>query len=368
MIVHEDGLALMLADIHRQSRVIDSNLEPLRDQAADLADRITGFDRVYLVGCGDSLDAGIATSYVWQRLTRRPTLAKPAMTFSSCEVDFTRPGSLVIALSQSGRVSRVLEAVRAARKRGATVVTVTAQRNSPLGQEVSDGQIFLSQEKIGPVPGTTSYMLGGLALLELACVLSSDTNEAEKVSKSTTGLPATIDATIAACETVAAQHADLFERGTPVLTLGYGPCLSCARFTSRKFLETSQARVSAQETEEYAHDEYSAVSPAHRVLQFAPRDRGLTRSREVASYLRELDTHLGVVTDHACVSEFKEFANVVYEMPSMSVAVAPLVYSIPGQLLSIHAARRLGGSLYGMSEPVHARDGDPQIYESEVVV
>jgi hypothetical protein len=52
----------------------------------------------------------------------------------------------------------------------------------------------------------------------------------------------------------------------------------------------------------------------------------------------------------------------------MPLSLTPLVYAVPGQILSLAVARRVGGSMYGAADPVHGEDGDPQIYASGIIV
>lgn len=365
----QNGLDLMERDIRRQSRVIGEGRQGLRAAADDAAARIgTDHARAYLVGCGDSLDDGIAARYVWERLAPVPVEAVPAMTFSTRIVDAAPRGSLVVALSQSGKVSRVIEAVRAARARGLKTVTITAFPNSPLAAEPSDATWIMEFEKLGSIPGTTSHLVGALALYELGCALAADAGQASRI-RSEIDLAADLCAKVVDIAwPLAEAHAATLERDAPVLAIGYGPALSSAKFTIRKILETTQLVALWQETEEYAHDEYSLVDRRFKVLQFAPPDRGLTRSREIAGYLRRLQSHLAVVTDGDAVEMFTSSADLVYALPSMPASLAPLLYAVPGQILSVLGARRLGGSLYGMAEQVHREDGDPQIYESDIVV
>lgn len=86
----------------------------------------------------------------------------------------------------------------------------------------------------------------------------------------------------------------------------------------------------------------------------------------MAGYLQRLGVHLSVVTSEADAERYATVADLVYPIPACPDALMPLLYSIPGQLLSVATARRVGGSLYGMAERVHKVDGDPQIYESEI--
>ncbi len=362
-------LELLRTDIDRQADLLADSIPTLRADARRAATAIgSAFPRIYLVGCGDSLNAGMATQLLWERLTGVPVEAIAAMSFSRYAVETATPGSLVVTLSQSGTVQRVVEAVRVARQRGLVTLVLTGKPDSPLGHEPADVTMPFAFPKLGFVPGTTSYAVALAANLELAAAFSRDQRAAESVRDEVDGLPDLISASRNVAWSIAETHAPVFEKSSPVLVLGSGPNLATACFTARKFFEVPQLLTIAQETEEYAHDEFSIVNEAFRVLLYAPADRGLGRSLEIATRLRQLGTHVAVVTDASLQAAFSASANVIYPMPSVSADLAPVTYALPSQVLAYLLGKHLGGSYYHTADPVHALIGDAQIYDSEISI
>ncbi len=362
-------LELLRTDIDRQADLLADNIPTLRADARRATTAIgSAFPRIYLVGCGDSLNAGMATQLLWERLTGVPVEAIAAMTFSRYAVETAPPGSLVVTLSQSGTVQRVVEAVRVARQRGLTTLVLTGKPGSPLGQEPADVTMPFAFPKLGFVPGTTSYAVALAANLELAAAFSRDEHAADAVRDEVDGLPDLIAASRSVVWPIAERHVAAFEKSSSVLVLGSGPNLATACFTARKFFEVPQLLTIAQETEEYAHDEFSIVDEAFRVLLYAPADRGLGRSIEIANRLRQLGTHLAVITDVSVQDAFSASADVVYPMPSVCADLAPITYALPSQVLAYLLGKHLGGSYYHISEPMHALIGDDQIYESAISI
>ena len=155
--MHHDPELLRLfgEDIRRQGAVVAEQVPLLRQAAEAVAgDLPPRPERVYLIGCGDSLDGAMASRPVWERLLPDSVVeAVPAMTFSSYAVDSAPPGSLVVALSQSGKVTRVIEGVRAARARGMVTLAVTARADSPLAAEPVDHLMVVPFPKLGRFPG-----------------------------------------------------------------------------------------------------------------------------------------------------------------------------------------------------------------------
>lgn len=360
-------LGLLRRDILRQGDVLREVAGRLRTEAQDVAATF-GRDvpRIYLVGCGDSLDAGLATRHIWERVTGVAVEAVPAMSFSYHLVDTAPSGSMVVALSQSGTVKRVVESVRVARQRGLKTVVMTASVESPLALEPSDATMVLDFPKLGFVPGTTSYAIALMAHLELALAFGRDGAAVDALRAEIDRAGDHVDAAHEAVRTAAGQHSAAFSRSAPILVLGAGAQYATARFTARKFFEIPQLVAISQETEEYAHDEFSIVDESFRVLLFAPPDRGSARCVEIARSLRGLGVHLAVVTDEPSSVALSEFADVVYRMPAVPSALAPVTYGLPAQYLALLLAERLGGSYYNSGDRTHAGIIDVQIYEGGI--
>lgn len=358
---------LLRADIERQPELLAEKIPQIRADARRAAAELPdSFPRIYLVGCGDSLNSGMATQLLWERLTGLPVQAIAAMSFSRHAVETAPAGSLVVTVSQSGTVRRVVEAVRTARARGLRTLVVTGRPDSPLGLEPADVMMPFDFPKLGVVPGTTSYAVAIIANIELAAALALDQSAADDVRAAVDHLPELVASTLATAWPIAEDHAQAFEATSPVLIIGAGPQLATAHFTARKLFEIPQLIALSQETEEYAHDEFSIVDRSFRALQFAPDDRAVVRNVEIAMRLRQLGVHLAVITDLTLAPAFESSADVIYPMSAVPLEVAPITYALPAEMLSYFVAKRLGGSYYHMDDPIHAAIGDAQIYESAI--
>jgi glucosamine--fructose-6-phosphate aminotransferase (isomerizing) len=359
---------LLIQDIQRLPDLLEQMTPNLRRQAAEIAASISPRPpRVYLVGCGDSLNVGMAARFAWERLLRLPVEAVPAQTFARHLVESAPPGALVVAFSQSGKVSRVIEALRVGGARGLQTLAVCGRTGSPLALEPADQHWVFNFPKLGFVPGTTSYLTGIALYLELACALTPDTAQAGELQAAIDYLPEVIRAALPALQQTAQRGAADISRQHPLLLLGAGPQLASAHYAARKFFEISQVIAMAQETEEYAHDEYSVVDAQVPALIFAPPDRSYSRSREIAGWLRRLGLPLSAAASPACAADFEALGALVYPVPETHPDLAPLLYALPAQLLNYYTALRLGGAYYATHDPVHDADGDPQIYESEIL-
>jgi glucosamine--fructose-6-phosphate aminotransferase (isomerizing) len=92
-------------------------------------------EKVYLTGCGDSYFAALAAHLFLERITGLDVEPIEAMEFSRYAVKHMPPKSLVLGVSNSGRVSRTTEAIIQAGKHGAYTIALTGFKERSTAQE-----------------------------------------------------------------------------------------------------------------------------------------------------------------------------------------------------------------------------------------
>jgi glucosamine--fructose-6-phosphate aminotransferase (isomerizing) len=123
----------MTREIEEQPRVLRRVVAGFRDGARQLAGEIAAARHVFIVGCGSAGHAALAAQYMFARLARRRVTVATGSEFAYLQ-EFVDPGSLVLALSQSGETIDVIESVRAAQLRGARVVALINSVGSSLSR------------------------------------------------------------------------------------------------------------------------------------------------------------------------------------------------------------------------------------------
>ncbi len=162
----------MAKEIHEQPRVLRDIATEKQSDVIALADLIRSSRDVYLIGCGTAHHAALSARYMLAEIAGQPTTTAVASEMSLV-LPLLGPQSLVIALSQSGETIDVLEAVRAARARGARVAALVNQEGSALDR-FADLSILLGCGPERCVLATKSY-LSKLAIMHLtARALSGD--------------------------------------------------------------------------------------------------------------------------------------------------------------------------------------------------
>lgn len=130
------------------------------------------FRRVIVIGCGDSYAAGLSMKPAIELLTGLPTEVLPAMQLARYEDPdtFGKPGStLVLAVSNSGAVTRVAEAVQRASNHGCLTLAITAKPESALAKAAKKSvPIHIPPFAAGSGNGVRSYAVSMLSILLVA--------------------------------------------------------------------------------------------------------------------------------------------------------------------------------------------------------
>ena len=344
----------------------------------------TSVKRIYLVGCGDSYHAPVGAELAFHQLAGVPTQAISALTFSRYVVGHLPPTgpktNLVIAVSVSGVVSRTIEALRLARQAGATAVALTGAPDAPLAQSAE--KVFqttvppLPDELAGMVvPGVRSYLASQMALYSAAIRIGEvrghlTTAQADALRAELLGLAGVMEATIRACEPIA--H-DLMRAWTDIpefVYVGAGPSYGVAMFSAAKMLEASGDPALAQETEEGAHLQYFGRRADTPTVLISAADYDADRMAEVARAAQSIGRRtIGVLPDgEAAISRYVD--HVLPVMGTIRECFAPLVYSIPGELLAAERAAAIGADYFqgfGGGRTVDWADGASRIRDSHLL-
>ena len=161
----------MLKEISEQAETVAHAIEQDRRDIEDVAKAIRKAKGVYFVACGSSYHACKAAEYKFSWLAKRHINVALASEFPNYR-DFLMPESLVIAVSQSGETADVLAAVRAAREKGAKVISIVNVMGSSLARE-SDRAVMMHAGPEICVLSTKTYT-SQLAILTLLAYALTD--------------------------------------------------------------------------------------------------------------------------------------------------------------------------------------------------
>jgi glutamine---fructose-6-phosphate transaminase (isomerizing) len=156
-------------------RLVTEGIEPVRG----LADLIRESYGTFLVGSGTSSYAALSGSYLFSRIARRHVNFTVGSEFKYQE-HFLTDRSLVVALSQSGETADVIEAVMAAKERGARIAALVNVQGSTLDR-MADYSVHLNAGPEQCVLSTKAYVAKVAILLLAAHILNGSEHAGREI-------------------------------------------------------------------------------------------------------------------------------------------------------------------------------------------
>jgi glucosamine--fructose-6-phosphate aminotransferase (isomerizing) len=358
----EDGIAAQAGYLR------DGAARQLFSAAHDLP--LTRPSRIYLVGCGDSHYAGLATRHAFERWVGIPTEALESLEFSRYALEAAPDDALVVAVSNSGRVARTVECAVFAERRGIPSLAVTYDPHSRLA-DASRMTLAWSYDDVGFGPGTLSYLASLVALYAVALRL------AQLTDRMTGGdAPLVLDAITAAGDAVEATTRDARERAVELAAtippdglltiIGGGPNYATALFAMAKFIESARHPAVGQELEEWAHEQYFCTGPGSHTVVIAPPGSSLERAREQLRAVRDVGGTAVTVCapEDATTASLADVAFSAYD--TRDELLSPLTTAIPMELTALEFARRLGRTMLGFDDDNRRAVNFRQIFDSVI--
>ena len=303
--------------------------------AAALFDRV---ENVHIIACGSSYHAGLVARY-WLEAEG-----------IQCHVDIASEylyrntvvpaNTLFLTISQSGETLDVLEALRlAAGKPYLASLAICNVPESSLTREAD--MVFFTRAgiEIG-VASTKTFTAQLVALYLLAIVLArrrglDKAEEARRVSL-LERLPGQVNQVLELDPQVE-QLAEEFIHKHHTLFLGRGTMLPVAMEGALKLKEISYIHAEAYAAGELKHGPLALIDDDMPVVAVAPNNSLLGKLNSNLQEVRARGARLYVFSDADLSLELSAAINVM-QLPAVDNSIAPIVYTVPLQLLSYHVA------------------------------
>lgn len=287
----------MLFEIRVQPGMLKRVCEQANAFFNPLADELRKAASIRFVGCGDMDFSARTCAGLAPRGSTPSAIAHRSMDMR-WEASGLGEGHIVIVASFSGRTPRTLEAAMLARKAGATVIGITGNEESPLGQAL-DRVLVLDT---GPVEELVRHDYAGyhfnvpqtrtftaMLMAELECARAAGLLNDED-AKDLETIPGQLETMLPKLEEIVSAFMDKgFREVERVSVLGSGPWQGLAAYGAAKFLEMAiPARY--QCIEENNHLEMFVTQKEDLILFFAPDARSLSRAEELWEPYARFDT------------------------------------------------------------------------------
>jgi len=337
----------MLKEIYEQPRAIADTLEGRIYQgrvleaafgvgAGELFDKVQG---VHIIACGTSFHAGLIGRYWMESIAGIPCSVEVASEFRYRR-PVVRQSSLIVTISQSGETADTLAGLLEAKRLG--LGQSLAICNVPESSLTRESDLVL-MTRAGPeigVASTKAFTTQLVALMLLTIVLGRRFSLGEDTERQLVQqllrLPGEIEDVLQLDEKIQ-ELAERFADKQHALFLGRGAQYPVAMEGALKLKEISYIHAEAYPAGELKHGPLALVDAAMPVVAVAPNNALLEKLK---SNLQEVSARGGemlVFADQQAGMASDATSTVLPVAPTED-CVAPIVFTVPLQLLAYHVA------------------------------
>ncbi len=295
--------------------------------------------RILIIACGTSWHAGLVAEYLFEDFARIPVEVEYASEFRYRN-PIIRQDDVVIAISQSGETADTLAAIRLAKEQGAHVFGICNVVGSSIARETDSGAYTHAGPEIG-VASTKAFtaQLTVLTLIAMHVGKRNGNLSSSRFSRllvELNSIPEKVEQLLkqdAAIKEIAVK----FQHNENALYLGRGVNFPVALEGALKLKEISYIHAEGYPSAEMKHGPIALIDEEMPVFFVATADDVYEK---VISNVQEVKARGGrlVALVTSGNSDLKSLAEFVIEIPKCEQALAPLLTTIPLQLLSYHIA------------------------------
>ena len=316
----------MLKEIYEQPDAILAASEQPEEKITEMSSLMRGAEKIFLTGCGSSYHACICGSYFLSKICGISVTPILSSEFSQHEQFFNKK-TLVIGVSQSGETADLLEALKAAKSRGAKIGSIVNVMDSSV-MRFSDCSLLMNAGPEICVLSTKSFTSQLSILLLLAYSLAGKFSEGKELLRKTSAL--------------AQKHLPLFDvqmkslakslsRSKDLFVIGRHDAFAAALESALKIKEVSYIHAEGFAGGELKHGTIALVEEGTPAIALStPETRPLTLSNAIEMKSRGAKI-IGV--DSKTSAEYDESIQV----PDVQHA-NPIMLVLPIQLLAYYLA------------------------------
>ncbi|MCX8501727.1 MAG: glutamine--fructose-6-phosphate transaminase (isomerizing) [Alphaproteobacteria bacterium] len=302
-------------------------------------------ERITIVACGTSYYAGMVAKYWLESLANLPVEVDIASEYRYRSAP-VNGRTLVIFISQSGETIDTLSALDYVRKAGGRTMAIVNVRTSSMARLAEYRLETLAGPEIG-VASTKAFMTQLVVLSCFAVAMAAargaiDRPREQTLCRELLALPSHLAEILAQLDGRLNAIVERIAAARDVLFLGRGSCYPIAMEGALKLKEISYIHAEGYAAGELKHGPIALISDGVPVIALAPPGHWFEKT---ASNVEEIVARKGlpiVVTAAGCGLRFASLGGEVLELPVVPEMLAPMVYTLPVQLLAYRVAVRKG--------------------------
>jgi glucosamine--fructose-6-phosphate aminotransferase (isomerizing) len=345
----------MLKEIAEQPQAIaDTLLGRLSERGEIILDEVRltdqdlrDVDKVFIVACGTSYHAGMVAKYAIEHWVRIPCEVELASEFRYRDPILDR-STLVIVISQSGETMDTLMALRHAKEQKARVLAICNSNGSTIPRE-SDAVLYTHGGPEIAVASTKAFLtqlvacyLIGLHLAQIRGVMYAD--EVAAVVSRLRRTPDNLRQLLDRMDDVRALARDL-KSASAILFIGRHVGFPVALEGALKLKELAYMHAEGFAAGELKHGPISLIDEGTPVVCVvpSPAGRGVMRDKVVSNIqeVRARGARTIVIAEEGD-EDVRQFADHLITVPHTPTLLAPLMTTVPLQVLACEIAAARG--------------------------
>jgi len=338
----------MLKEIYEQPRSIKDSMRGRLDVRKgivmlggmrDYEQKLLNAKKIVIIACGTSWHAGLVGEYLIEDIARIPVEVEYASEFRYRN-PIIEEGDIVIAISQSGETADTLAAIELAKEKGAIILGICNVVGSSIARATHAGSYTHAGPEIG-VASTKAFtsqitILTLLALMIAQLKGSIPKSRFHQILYDLDKIPEKVEKSLEVNNEII-KLARIFKDARNFLYLGRGYNFPVALEGALKLKEISYIHAEGYPAAEMKHGPIALIDEEMPVVIIATNksiyDKVITNIQEVKARKGKI---IAIVTKGD--KKVKEIADYVIEIPETDEILAPLIATIPLQLLSYHIA------------------------------
>jgi len=299
-------------------------------------------NQVQIVACGSSYNAGVVAKYWLEDIAKIPCNVEVASEFRY-RSPIILNNTLFITLSQSGETADTIEALKAAKKinRNISTLCITNSAESSLTRLSDLTFITHAGPEIG-VASTKAFTTQLVALALLAISIGKSKNfidnlQEKKIVNGLKRLPGLVSEVLAQeikIKKIAVQIKD----SNSALFIGRGTMHAIAMEGALKLKEISYIHAEAYPAGELKHGPIALIDKNMPVIAIAPNDALLEKLKSNLQEVKTRGSQMIVFEDERSQVKAIDSMKVITITSNLGRITAPIIFTIPLQLLSYHVA------------------------------
>tara|TARA_R110002020_G_scaffold67499_4_gene177266 strand:- start:7392 stop:9221 length:1830 start_codon:yes stop_codon:yes gene_type:complete len=329
---------------HALAHYVDLGAHTVRTAVSDAID-FASLRGLTISACGTAYLAGLIGKYWFERYARLPVEIDVASEFRYREIPLSTDQAALF-ISQSGETADTLASLRYCHDAGLKIGAVVNVRESTIARESDAVFPILAGPEIG-VASTKAFTCQLTVLASLAIAAGKargliQADEERQLVRQLTEMPRLMSGVLNSIEPQIEALSRELSKYKDVLYLGRGTSYPLALEGALKLKEISYIHAEGYAAGELKHGPIALIDENMPVIVIAPHDRFFEKT---VSNMQEVAARGGkiiFITDErgAAASKLPTMATIT--LPNVAEIIAPMVFSLPIQLLAYHTAVFMG--------------------------